>query len=123
MSDYYKSLGITRFATQKDIKAAFKQLARQYHPDKNDSPDAVVKFQEVKHAYDVLSNESERMIYDSMNWGGNFGVKEERKAHHNATPSRVAYATTKIHHSTESGYYVMGIIVVWCVVLAVAVIF
>ena len=59
-------MGVKRDATDADIKKAFKKLAIKYHPDKNpDDPEgAKQKFQEVANAYEVLSDEEKRPIYD-----------------------------------------------------------
>lgn len=66
--DYYKVLGISKNASAKDIKKAYYQLAKKYHPDvntnKNDA-DASKKFQEVSAAYEVLSDETKRREYDT----------------------------------------------------------
>ncbi|MCS6772593.1 MAG: molecular chaperone DnaJ [Anaerolineae bacterium] len=62
--DYYKVLGVSRDASQEEIKKAFRRLARQYHPDINKSPDAEAKFKEINEAYEVLSDEQKRAAYD-----------------------------------------------------------
>ena len=51
--DYYGILGVTRDASQKDLKKAYRKLALKYHPDKNKDPDAVEKFKEIGAAYEV----------------------------------------------------------------------
>ena len=69
--DYYKILGIDKNATQDDVKKAYKQLARKYHPDLNpNDPDAVRKFQEINEANEVLSDPEKRKKYDQYgdNW-------------------------------------------------------
>ena len=48
--DYYEVLGVSKTADDKDLKKAFRSLARKYHPDKNDSPDADEKFKEIQEA-------------------------------------------------------------------------
>jgi curved DNA-binding protein CbpA len=53
--DYYKILGVEKNSSEKDIKAAYRKLARQYHPDVNDAPDAEERFKEINEAYQVLS--------------------------------------------------------------------
>ncbi len=65
--DYYKILGITRSATQDDIKKAYKKMAVVYHPDKNQgNKEAEEKFKEVLEAYNVLSDPDKRFKYDTL---------------------------------------------------------
>ena len=60
----YDILNIKRDATQSDIKKAYHNLALQYHPDKNKDADAMDRFKSIKSAYEVLSNEERRKMYD-----------------------------------------------------------
>jgi len=62
--DYYKVLGLTRDASETEVKKAFRALARQYHPDKNKADDAEEKFREIAEAYEVLSDSKKRKEYD-----------------------------------------------------------
>ena len=63
--DYYQVLGVSRDATESEIKRAFRSLARRYHPDKNpDDAEAETKFKQVQEAYAVLSNTDQRRKYD-----------------------------------------------------------
>lgn len=64
MVDLYSVLGLDRFATMDDIKVAYKQKIKEYHPDKINSEVASRLFGEVIHAYEVLSCPSERFEYD-----------------------------------------------------------
>jgi DnaJ-class molecular chaperone len=63
-ADYYKILGITKKATSKDIKKAYRKLSLKYHPDKNPSPDAANKFAKISTAYSTLSDPDKRKTYD-----------------------------------------------------------
>ena len=65
MADYYNTLGVNRGASEKDIRTAFRRLARQHHPDVNDSdPASEEKFKEINEAYTVLSDADSRRKYD-----------------------------------------------------------
>jgi molecular chaperone DnaJ len=63
-NDYYGILGVRRGASAEDIKRAYRQLARQYHPDVNPDPVAQEKFKEINAAYEVLSDPKKREIVD-----------------------------------------------------------
>lgn len=65
--DYYKILGIHRSATDAEIKRAYHQLAREYHPDLNKGHEAEERFKEINEAYEVLSDRRKRAQYDR--WG------------------------------------------------------
>jgi molecular chaperone DnaJ len=70
--DYYEVLGVSRDASDEELKSAFRNLARKYHPDVSDSPDAEEKFKEINEAYGVLSDKDKRAAYDRF---GHQGVK------------------------------------------------
>ncbi|NRQ51300.1 molecular chaperone DnaJ [Aeromicrobium stalagmiti] len=76
--DYYATLGVGRDATADELKKAYRKLARQFHPDVNDAPDASDKFKEVTIAYEVLSDPQKRATFDRggdpmSSGGGGFG--------------------------------------------------
>ncbi len=80
-ADYYKTLGVDRSASTEDIQKAYRKLARKHHPDLADDKEAAKqKFQEIQQAYDVLSDEEKRSLYDR------FGPDFEKMAGAGAGP-------------------------------------
>lgn len=70
--DYYSILGISRTATEDEIKKAYRKQALKYHPDKNKTPEAEEKFKLIAEAYEVLSDKKKRDVYDQY---GEEGLK------------------------------------------------
>lgn len=78
-SNYYDILGVSQYSSDKDIKKAFRKLALHYHPDKYKNADANDKFQQIVHAYEILSNPEKRNYYDKYGREPNpFGEGHER---------------------------------------------
>ena len=75
--DYYEVLGVDKSADEKTIKKAYRKLARKYHPDVCDEPDAEEKFKEVSEAYAVLSDNEKRQRYDQYGHAGMDGFTAE----------------------------------------------
>ena len=71
--DYYSVLGVDRDATPEEVKRAYRQMARKYHPDVSTEPDAEEKFKEVNAAYEVLSDPEKRAMYDRFGKEGMSG--------------------------------------------------
>lgn len=76
--DYYNVLGLQKGASAADIKKAYVKLAREYHPDRNTAPNAKEKFTEVSEAYQTLSDDKKRAVYDSYGMGA-----DEQKQYEN----------------------------------------
>ena len=79
MSDFYVLLGVSRDATEVEIKKAYRKLAMEYHPDRNGAPEAEAKFKEITEAYEILRDPQKRAAYDRYGkagvgaGGGGFG--------------------------------------------------
>src|SRR6476620_6100461 len=71
MRDLYEVLGVERGASQADLKKAYRRLAQQFHPDKNpDDKSAEEKFKEAANAYQILSDDEQRALYDRYGFDG-----------------------------------------------------
>lgn len=78
--DYYKTLGVSRNASQAEIQKAYRELARKYHPDLNpDDKEAKTKFQQIQSAFDVLNDQEKRELYDR--YGSSFETAGARGPH------------------------------------------
>src|SRR5579859_6004431 len=78
--DYYSTLGVAKTSTEKEIKQAFRKLARKHHPDVNPGDkSAEGKFKEINEAYEVLGDPDKRRKYDEL--GANWRMYEQAQQH------------------------------------------
>jgi curved DNA-binding protein len=82
--DYYKIMGISRTADAKEIKTAYRRLARKYHPDISKEPNAEDKFKELGEAYEVLKDPEKRKVYDQYGANWEAGQRAHSSAHQSA---------------------------------------
>ncbi|WP_209391329.1 DnaJ domain-containing protein [Chryseobacterium sp. RR2-3-20] len=92
MKDYYYFLGISRDASEEDIKKSYRKLSLKYHPDKNDNDDFFAnRFREIQEAYEMLSDKSKRKAYDE-------NLDSHQKTfRYNTPPSIKSFSSNKIH--------------------------
>lgn len=83
--DYYKILGVSEDADTKAIKAAYRKLARKYHPDLSEETDAEERFKEVAEAYEVLKDNEKRAEYDKLKQYGGAGEFEPPPGWHHGS--------------------------------------
>jgi len=99
--EYYQILGIKPSATQKDVKAAYRSLARKYHPDVNKGNKlSEIKFKEVGEAYDVLGDEKKRKQYDLLKGYNQAPKNEETISQQAKRRASEAYSEKKEEKST-----------------------
>lgn len=82
--NYYQILGVSRKASSEEIRKAYRKLALQYHPDRNQSKEAEAKFKEINEAHQVLSDRQKRLDYDN---NISYGAQQQGtyyNNHHNA---------------------------------------
>ncbi|KAL4220901.1 DnaJ molecular chaperone y domain [Mactra antiquata] len=82
----YDVLGVRKTASQKEIKRAYKQLAKEWHPDKNNDPDATSKFTKIAEAYETLGDSSKRHEYDNFGYTSATGRQPNRPQYHGFDP-------------------------------------
>jgi DnaJ-class molecular chaperone len=68
--DFYNELNVDRGATQDDVKKAYFKLAKKYHPDVNKTPEAKERFSKINNAYETLSDDGKRRVYDQTGMTG-----------------------------------------------------
>lgn len=100
--DYYAVMGVGRDATEKEIKLAYRRLARKYHPDLNKEPDAEAKFKELGEAYEVLKDKEKRKVYDQYARDWEMHQKAQSSARSHSRDSGTHRAHSYSHDFFES---------------------
>ena len=101
--DYYKVLNISENATLEEIKKAFRELAKEYHPDKNKSSDASVKFREVFEAYEILKDKITKDIFDERR--RKFYNKQSAEFNNEKYTKSDAYENVKTEANKRAEYF------------------
>jgi DnaJ-class molecular chaperone len=111
--DYYEILGVSKTAPEAEIKAAYRKLAVQWHPDKNKSAEAEAKFKEINEAYEVLGNKEKKAAYDqfghaafdpSSGFGGAYGPFGGQSRSYRQGPFSYTYTTYGGGEGPEMGF-------------------
>ena len=79
--DYYELLGVSRDASEKELKSAFKKKAMQHHPDKGGNPDT---FKQINEAYQTLSDNEKRQMYDQYGTADPQQLNQNQEFHFNS---------------------------------------
>ncbi|TYB79486.1 DnaJ C-terminal domain-containing protein [Bizionia myxarmorum] len=109
--DYYKILGVSKDATAKDIKKAYRKLAAKHHPDKNpDDKAAEEKFKEINEANEVLSDKEKREKYDTLgsNWEAYQNTGDDWRDYANQAKQRQSGGNSYSYQGDPSGFYGQG---------------
>lgn len=97
--DYYKVLGISKNAKASEIKEAYRQMAKTYHPDRNPEPEAHEQFLLINKAYKILSDKDERELYNYAHYAN------ERKVEKPKSKSSIEITREKRQTRYKRGYY------------------
>src|ERR1700752_4155654 len=105
--DYYATLGVAKSATDKELKQAFRKLARKFHPDVNPGDkNAESRFKEINEAYEVLGDAAKRKKYDEL--GANWRMYEQAQQHGAPDPFAQGSATMGGGAGGGGGFHTMS---------------
>lgn len=119
MVNYYSILGLTRNATQDEIKSAYRTLCLKYHPDRCKLQNATQMFQTIEEAYDVLSDDEKKRLFDaSLDDGETFTADQQQQTSY----ADNAYQEEAYHgQSTPTTFYtVLAYILLFSIVIGIA---
>lgn len=102
ITDPYKTLGVDRKASDDEIKKAYRNLAKKFHPDKNKSSDAEEKFKEIGAAYDLLKDSDKRRIYDMQRAGDEERATNARRSQQQRSTSTPRPGSARPNHFTST---------------------
>src|ERR1700751_5944630 len=101
--DYYSTLGVAKTATEKEIKQAYRKLARKYHPDVNPGDKtAETRFKEINEAYEILGDSAKRKKYDEL--GANWRMYEQAEKQGAANPFAGQWDVNAGGAGSQGGY-------------------
>jgi hypothetical protein len=101
-NDHYSNLGVSAGASQDEIRAAYRNLARQFHPDRNPSAEAQERFLSIKESYETLSNGERKEIYDRYR---SYAAKAKAKSNATAAPSEPRAKVSSGERVTTASYF------------------
>jgi ferredoxin len=104
--DYYAALGVSEKASYKQIKYAYRRLARKYHPDRNNSAYAEEMIKKLNTAFEVLSDETKRAQYDKMEFNNSQGMEPKQASAH-TNPKRWKMANESVKTDVFNGPYLL----------------
>ena len=110
-TDYYKTLGVSRSASEREIKQAYRRLARKFHPDVNrDNLDAEARFKEINAAYEVISDADSRRKYDQYGdrWQHADQIEQMRRQESSGFPSGFGAGTAQGGFQDALGRFFSG---------------
>lgn len=115
MKDHYDVLGISSSATQEEIKKAYREKVRFWHPDRNKSEEAHERIVEINRAYEVLSNPEERRYYDFYRAGASHNSSEHNYTNYEPPPYQPKRGTYKQERRFSANWGRVAFLLIWVI--------